>query len=86
MINPGIISGELLVPWNLSSTSSFERFLTGEFATTPDWGFPTVDVKDTAMAHLNAIKIDAAKNQRFVLVGANVKMIEVSACFKKLYP
>jgi dihydroflavonol-4-reductase len=73
MINPGIISGESLVPGNISSTSTFIKFMDGEFATVTDWNFPNVDVKDTALAHLNAIKIEEARNQRFVLIGHNVK-------------
>jgi hypothetical protein len=51
--------------------------MTGKLHSAPEIGFPLVDVKDVAIAHLNAIKIDEAKNQRFILVQKTFRMYEI---------
>ena len=60
--------------------------MTGKLYSAPEIGLPLVDVKDVAIAHLNAIKIDEAKNQRFILVQKTFRMYEIQMCFKKLFP
>jgi hypothetical protein len=37
-------------------------------AEAPQGPLGLIDVVDTAQAHLNAVKVDAAKNQRFILL------------------
>ena len=37
-----------------------------------------VDVRECAIAHLNAIKIDEARNQRFILCNRTVWMSELA--------
>ena len=44
-----------------------------------------VDVRDVARAHLFAIKIEAAKNRRFLLVGRNAWMKEMAECLAAEY-
>lgn len=41
-----------------------------------DDGCATVDVREVAQAHLNAIKLPAAANRRFFLVNYTAKFIE----------
>ena len=42
------------------------------------WGM--VDVRDVAKAHLQAIKVDAAKNRRFILVSRCAWFKEMAQC------
>ena len=53
----------------------------GQWKRFPDFGLPTVDVKDCAIAHLNAIKIDEAKNQRFILVDKEYKAYDIAMVY-----
>jgi len=41
--------------------------MSGAFPGMPKIMFPIVDVRDVALAHLQALKIPEARNQRFVL-------------------
>ena len=61
-IQPGLVSGTTYVPGIFSSGSVYKGMMDGGWKRFPDFGLPTVDVKDCAIAHLNAIKIDEAKN------------------------
>ena len=42
------------------------------------WGM--VDVRDVARAHLQAIKVDAAKNRRFILISRCVWRKKMAEC------
>jgi len=76
-ILPGIVAGQTYVPGAVSSLGPFEQMMTGKISSLPEVGIPIVDVKDTAIAHLNAIKYDEARNQRFILVEKNYRAYEV---------
>ncbi len=39
---------------------------------------PLVDVRDIALAHLQAIKIDEAKNKRIIVVAAQKKVQDIA--------
>ena len=44
---------------------------------------PLVDVRDVAIAHLRALKVKAAANQRFGLVNKNMWFTELASILKK---
>ena len=44
--------------------------------------FPVVDIRDVAEAHLKAIKIKNASNQRILIVYDTYKLIELSNILK----
>lgn len=66
-INPGLIMGPNLNKSQFSSGDIVKRFMMNESPGMPKVQFPTVDVRDVAQAHLNAILIPEAANQRFIL-------------------
>jgi len=45
-----------------------------------------VDVRDTAVAHLKAVQVDAAANKRFILSGHDVWVKDVAAILSGKYP
>lgn len=67
MINPVLIMGPSLITGDFSSATLISDILTGKYPGTPKVMMPLVDVRDVAQAHLQAIKVDEAKNKRFVL-------------------
>ena len=70
-ILPGFIAGPTLVGGTFSSGEAISVLMTGAFPGLPKMNFPVVDVRDAAQAHLNAIKIEEAKNKRFILAKEN---------------
>lgn len=45
--------------------------------------FPIVDVRDVAIAHLKAAKVEEAKNERIIIVGANIWFKEMALLLKE---
>lgn len=43
----------------------------------PKVQFPIVDVRDVALAHLNAVKFENVKNSRYMLVGDSLWFREI---------
>jgi nucleoside-diphosphate-sugar epimerase len=56
-----------LITGDFTSAKLIKILMNREMPAIPQIMTPTVDVRDCAMAHLLAIKVDAAKNQRFIL-------------------
>lgn len=86
VICPGLVSGTIYVPGQHSSAHVYQSMMTGEWKRMPDMGLPVVDIRDTAIAHLNALKIEEAKNQRFILVDKCYKAVEIAQTFRKHFP
>ena len=80
-LQPGLISGTSYINSKNSSSAVYIGIMNGDWKRFPDIGLPTVDVKDCALAHLNAIKIDEAKNQRFILVDKCYKAYDIAMIF-----
>ncbi len=55
-----------------------EQFLLGKVPGVAKMMFPMVDVRDAAIAHINALQCDAAKNQRIIVVGGNIWFKEMA--------
>lgn len=76
-INPGFIIGPNLNEANFSSGDVFKKILLGEFPGLPYVQMPTVDVRDCAEAHLNAILRDEANGHRFIMCSQDIWMNEL---------
>lgn len=67
---PGLVVGPNINKCHFTSGDMIKGFMMSD----PDyeqllkWHFPWVDVRDVALAHLNAILIPEAAGQRFILV------------------
>ena len=66
-ILPGFIVGPVLVGGSFASGQAIQMLMGGTLPGLPRMNFGVVDVRDCAQAHLNAIKIEEAKNKRFIL-------------------
>ena len=58
------------------STGFLKAYATGQRKQVSDDGCAVVDVREVGSAHLNAIKLPAAANHRFILVGSSPKWID----------
>ena len=66
-INPGLVMGPNLNKAQFSSGDIVKRVMMNDLPGMPKVQMPSVDVRDVAKAHLNAILIPEAANQRFIL-------------------
>lgn len=85
-INPVLVLGAPLDNNFGSSISVVERIMTGKDPMLPDLRFPIVDVRDVAMMHVQAIKIDATKGERILASSETFSFIEIAKYIKSIYP
>jgi len=74
-ILPSFILGPALRTESSVSIDFCKKLLTGETTEAPYRAFPIVDVRDLAQAHLQAMKLPAAANRRFI-VSADTKWMK----------
>ena len=71
-INPGLILGPSLIASDFTSGQIIKKLMSGKYPGMPKIMLPVVDVRDAAFAHLQAIKVDRARNKRFALVAESM--------------
>ena len=87
-INPSIVVGPLLTPWRSSSVEPLFLIASGKQKVVPNCPLiaPVVDVRDVAAAHIIGLSHDGALNQRFLLHGEHLDLLdaldELKAIFK----
>jgi len=79
-INPGLVTGPLLVKGEGASQQIFTDLMRGTHGSAPKVHFPIVDVRNVAEAHLKALK--SMPFERYAMVEGTYK---VSECGKLLY-
>ena len=85
-INPVFILGPSLITGDFSSGQVVMKLLSGKFPGMPKVMMQIVDVRDVAKAHLQAIKIEEAKNKRFILSSDSVWFKEMADVLREKYP
>ena len=70
--------GPTLVTHEFTAGLLIEQFLMGKVPGVAKMMFPLVDVRDAAIAHIKAIEAEDAKNQRIIVVGANIWFKEMA--------
>ena len=65
---PSLVMGPSLINWEFDSGNLLKAIFTGEMPSMPNTQVPFVDVRDVAFAHLQALKVKEAKDQRMPLV------------------
>ncbi len=55
-----------------------EALISSKFPGLPKVTLPLVDVRDCALAHLNALKIEESANNRFILVKDSLWLTEIA--------
>ena len=69
----GMCQGPTIVSDHSFTTAEFiEQTLMGKVPGVAKMMFPMVDVRDAALAHVRAVEVEQAKNQRIIIVGANI--------------
>lgn len=69
VINPGMILGPLLGASFGTSVGLIHHLMTGKFEGIPRFGFPVLDVRDAADAHIRAMTNPSAGGQRLIVGG-----------------
>ncbi len=59
--------------------------MTGAFPGMPKIHFPIVDVRDVALAHLRAIKVEDARNNRFLVHNESMWLKDLATILKNNY-
>lgn len=80
---PGAVLGPTVLKDSLGSVQLVSRMLTGEMPRIPNMGFQYVDVRDVAAAHLLALDVPAAANQRFIVAGQWHHLDEIAALLRQ---
>ena len=82
-INPGLILGPNIIDGSFTSSLVIKRLMSGKIPGAAKLMFGIVDVRDVALAHLQAIKIKGAANQRFLLVNESLWIKQIMAILKE---
>lgn len=61
-INPSLILGPTFVTADFTSGVIIEKIMSGKLPGVPKIMIPVVDVRECALAHLNGLKFEEAKN------------------------
>jgi dihydroflavonol-4-reductase len=82
-ILPAAVLGPTVLKDSLGSVQLVSRMLTGEMPRIPNMGFQYVDVRDVARAHLSALQVRAAAQQRFIVAGEWHHLDEIAALLRQ---
>jgi len=85
-INPALVTGAPLDKNFGSSVGVMERVLKAVDPMLPDVAFSIVDVQDVAQMHVNAIKLNASKGERFLAASETMSFVEIAKIIKAAYP
>lgn len=85
-INPGLVLGPPMDGNFGSSVGLVRRLLRGKDPMMPDVGFPVVDVRDVAEAHLRALDRPETAGLRIPAVAGSLTMPQMGRELKRLYP
>ncbi len=82
-INPGLVLGPALDADYGTSGEVVRKLLKRELPGCPDVGWPMVDVRDVADAHIAAMSGDEATGKRFIVANGFASMYDVAQILKK---
>lgn len=86
VINPGMIFGPLQSPNFGTSVGLLLQLMNGKFSRLPRFGFPVIDIRDVADAHIKAMVNPAASGQRFIVAGQFLWLKDISHILAKAFP
>jgi dihydroflavonol-4-reductase len=85
-INPGLVLGPLLDGDYGSSVGLIARMMRGRDPMMPRLGFPIVDVRDVATAHVRALATPAAAGLRIAAVADSAWLADLARALKQAWP
>jgi nucleoside-diphosphate-sugar epimerase len=77
-VNPGLVMGPSFVGKGFTSGEIMDLFMMGVLPGQPRVMMTLVDVREVALAHLQAIKVPEARNHRFILVNTSLWFSEIA--------
>jgi len=83
VINPGLVLGPILDADCSTSGELIRKLMRREFPGCPDLGWPSVDVRDVADAHLAAMTTPEAAGMRFICTIEDARIQDVALILKK---
>ena len=83
VINPCFVVGPTMIGGDFSSGKVVRMLMMSEFPAIPKISFGTVDVREVAQAHVNALKIDEAQGKRFILSNECLWFTEIAEILNK---
>lgn len=86
VLNPVLVLGPALDGYYGSSLQVVERVLAGRDPMLPRVGFPVVDVRDVAQAHLRALERPESAGQRILLADRFLWFRDLADLLRKAYP
>ena len=85
-INPGVVYGPVFAAHHITgSTAVIHDMMIGKFPMIPDLGFPSVDVRDVAVAHIAALENHEMKGKH-LCVENSYHMRELAEAGQKAFP
>ena len=86
VINPGLVLGPALDADLSSSHQIFKTMASGAYPAVPGVGYPTVDVRDVAEAHVLALTAPGAGGERFIAAEGYLSMMDLARVLKRECP
>lgn len=86
VINPGFVIGSPLDAHFGASVSVIKRLLNARDPMLPTFGFPMVDVRDVALAHVRALSSPASVGQRYITAERFMWIGDVAQTLKTAFP
>ena len=85
MINPSLVLGPLIDPAGSASTELVRKLLAREVPGCPKMGFPLVDVRDVAAAHLAAMTNPDAPGKRYICSTEFKMLVHVAEHLNRMF-
>lgn len=85
-INPGFVLGPPLDPNYGASLKVIERLMRGRDPMLPNFGFPTVDVRDIALMHVRALQRPETAGKRYIGGDEFLWFPEMAEALKSAFP
>jgi len=86
VINPSAIMGPLLDEDPGTSAVIVKRLLNGTIPAAPRLHLGIVDVRDVALAHLNAMQSPEAGGHRFIIVDGTASLMDLAKALRPAFP
>lgn len=86
VLNPGLVFGSPIGQSAGTSVGIIKRLFDGKDMALPDAGFPSVDVRDVAKAHVLALQSPDCIGERIALSQDTLAMVEMAGLLRSIYP
>ncbi len=83
VVNPGLIIGPLLFKSECTSAQWIRMLLHREMSAVPKMSAFSIDVRDAATAHINAMKLDESTGKRHILVTSQMLYSDMAKIISK---